>query len=355
MLKKTKSADGGIVIRVDGSRTLGLGHIVRCVSLADAITKELETRNLILSVEFVVRQEEGLSQIFDESGCSFEWIKSEDMSQDISVFSELLRLKNPGLVIFDINIQNEFEKYVEAVPSDTIIASIHEHNYSVLTRDLVFAPTVKRMELPFGGIAGQSHFSGAEYVILSPDILLLRKNVKQPEPKILNGIVSIGGSDPGSITLKVIEQLKADDVSGIIWNIVFGPASELESSESRERFIFHQGAKLGRKGFLELLANADIAITNGGTTLYEALSLRKPTIGIAQNDFEKDVIIALEAEGACLGVNINNAELSEKLRILLTDFQLRKSISEKGAKIIDGEGGKRIAKILVSRLIDSIF
>jgi hypothetical protein len=51
-------------------------------------------------------------------------------------------------------------EYFAQVPRGVLKVSLHEHNYTILSGDIVIAPTVRPLAVAIGGSAGLMHFSG---------------------------------------------------------------------------------------------------------------------------------------------------------------------------------------------------
>ena len=170
----------------------------------------------------------------------------------------------------------------------------------------------------------------------------------------------MGGADPLGLTQTVVEAISGVDRPDIHWDIVLGPASAIDKREvgpasgfqrqdspppHSEQFYFHDGATLGRDGFLSMLSESDIVVSNGGTTLYESLALGRPTISVPQNEFESAVVDQLAGVGACM-----KGDIAKAIMELLNDQKRRAGLSDKGSSLIDGKGCERLAGLILSRI-----
>jgi spore coat polysaccharide biosynthesis predicted glycosyltransferase SpsG len=101
-----------------------------------------------------------------------------------------------------------------------------------------------------------------------------------------------------------------------------------------------------------LLAEADIAIVNGATTMFESLALGVPTIAIPRNPYEKlQAEICAEAGAAlmCLPGQIKPGILEQISRIM-SEKGLRGDLSANGRRLIDGKGLSRVGEIVAAVL-----
>ncbi len=349
-------AEGGVVFRVDGSRTLGLGHIVRSLNLAKALQIELVERSAAIPITFVTLDDPSTRGIFQNSGFAGAVVWLQDESDQFRELHTVLKGLSPRVVISDIDLTGRIDEYEKLLHPRSMHVSLHEHNYPILSGDIVIAPSVRPLETGPGGTPGVTHFLGADYVLLSPDIKLLREKSQPPSNVPGEGMISLGGGDPSRLTLKMLTALRADDRRQITWKVVLGPASGYDptglAADYSGPFQFIPGAELGREGFLDLLSKCDMVITNGGTTLYEALALGRPAFAVPQNDFESEVIGRLCDEGACRGLSDNGFQtFSSDLDRFLHSSDDRLLTGRTGSEMIDGDGCRRVARLIAGRLL----
>ncbi|MFH1676070.1 MAG: hypothetical protein ABIC40_03510 [bacterium] len=348
--------DGRIIFRVDGSHEIGLGHISRCINLAQALHDEfLKTTGEPVPIVFMGKFVRALELIRCENFITNAIVIDEDQDE-LEYLCVALRDFLPRVVITDINLEGKVEKYLDAISPVDFHVSLHEHNYPILQGDIVVAPTVRPLDCAPGGEIGVTHFIGADYVLISPEFVELRKKRTVGGEKPERGFVSIGGGDISGYTKPVIEAIRNSNFGDIEWNIVLGPVfspnANLPEIDSGMRIRYLKGAELGIKGFRELMAGSDLAITNGGTTLYETLCLGLPVMAIAQNEFEAAVIDQLRNENCLFGVTEPDLGNIEKTyREFASDKIARAEIAGKGRGMIDGKGCSRLAGLIVSRML----
>ncbi|HDS30964.1 MAG TPA: hypothetical protein ENN67_07980, partial [Firmicutes bacterium] len=166
---------GGIIFRVDGSKELGLGHISRCLNLAETIADEF--RDFNVPIHFITVKNPGSDVLFKNSGFS-EFVIYIKESADLKNFGKLINDFSPKVLITDIDLRNCTENYLETFFPGLFHASLHEHNFGLLTGDVVIAPTICPMVPCEKGEIGVTHFNGAEYILLSKEIGEIRKSAQ---------------------------------------------------------------------------------------------------------------------------------------------------------------------------------
>ena len=341
-----RETDGGILFRVDGSHVLGMGHVIRCLSLATALKSSIDNRSLSLPIYFATRHDPAVLIVLGQSPFSNNVRIVSPGNEEIESFHAILNELRPRVVITDIDLRGRVSYYSSVIYPGALSVSIHEHNYRLLSGDIVIAPTVRPLDIAPGGTIGVTHFNGPEYILLSPDIPIRRNTAPKISEKLDLGFVSFGGSDPNRLTIGFLDYLIGKQFP-VMWDFVLGPAGDYDAgvlnAAYKGRFRFHDGSALGRSGFLDLLGKADLVVTNGGTTLYESLAMCRPTISIAQNSFEADVVRRMVEAGACVG----SWEAVDKLVEKPAD---RIRLAKKGGTLIDGKGCERVAELVLSRL-----
>lgn len=347
-----------IVFRADGSKELGLGHVSRCLNLACAIEEKFRESgnldNLEIEVTFVIR---GFREVREYlSGTVYKnstmWLLST--GDDIPEFRNIVDVLEPSIVITDIDLTGRVNRYLEAIHPATHI-SLHEFNFSLLQGDRVIAPTIHPLESAPGATLGVTHFTGPDYVLLPTDIAQIQGtfcNLEGPPQSVL---VTMGGSDPGNLTEKILKAIRAVNNPKIDWTVVLGPASGFDkwyfTREYPALITYLEGAEIGRDGFIDQLMENDAVITNGGTTVYEALALAKPVLAIPQNDFEKEVIRQLVEKDACMTPDeTTSPSILEALNRFLDEKFSCLTLAGNGQSVIDGQGIYRVADMVLGIL-----
>jgi spore coat polysaccharide biosynthesis predicted glycosyltransferase SpsG len=103
-----------------------------------------------------------------------------------------------------------------------------------------------------------------------------------------------------------------------------------------------------------LMKKCDIAISAGGTTLYELAAVGVPVICFSYAENQQLLTEYLDREGIslCCGRYHENPEsVTVKIKADFTgfvrDYDLRKKCSLQGRNLVDGMGGQRLAESLI--------
>jgi len=92
----------------------------------------------------------------------------------------------------------------------------------------------------------------------------------------------------------------------------------------------------------------NIAISAGGSTLYELASCGVPTIAIKVADNQTLLVNELERRGIVIGLDSDDKQLEKDLAkdimLLIKDNDRRKEIADKAVSLTDGRGALRISR-----------
>jgi spore coat polysaccharide biosynthesis predicted glycosyltransferase SpsG len=99
---------------------------------------------------------------------------------------------------------------------------------------------------------------------------------------------------------------------------------------------------------LKLMKRSDLAILSYGRSLDEVKSVGLPAIVLSSSPLNHAGSLAAEKEGGAVYLGdfrkITREDLSNAIRCLLKDARMRKALSARGRKLIDGRGTERVAK-----------
>ena len=193
---------------------------------------------------------------------------------------------------------------------------------------------------------------GTKYVLLRREFLKwsgLHRDIPEVARKIL---VTLGGSDPDNVTLKVIEAVKTVDLDGLEVKVVVGgaiPHFDLiqETVKVLQNFTLIKNAD----NMPELMAWADIAISAGGSTCWELLFMGVPSIVIPIAKNQEPIAKELQSLKIAKGIDDNDLQNSRKLVKLIFEFlqsyEIRSEFAKRMVQYIDGNGSSRIISAII--------
>jgi UDP-2,4-diacetamido-2,4,6-trideoxy-beta-L-altropyranose hydrolase len=252
-----------VAFRVDANKTLGMGHLNRCLSIA----KQLKIKNI--NPIFIVRNQVAVEFIhkFD-----YEVVIIPRGENEIIFLKEILKFRKCKILIIDSK-RKTVKKIIEKLKSCSKIILIDNVINSKFV-DLIILPGIKEQFK----IIPKNSICGSDYILLNPNF---KKFTKQRNKRIL---LTTGSSDKICITIRVLKGfLKMKKPFNL--DIVIGPLfsnheiiKKIIYNDKRFKIIESPG------NLSEVLATNSIGIMTFGITVYEAAVQKLPTFLISHSD-----------------------------------------------------------------------
>jgi UDP-2,4-diacetamido-2,4,6-trideoxy-beta-L-altropyranose hydrolase len=356
-----------IAFRVDASMQIGTGHVMRCLTLADALVGDDTTihficRYLPSSLEKMLRDkgfDVSILPASEKSNGEFPLAHSDwlGVPQEVDSRATLALIQNQGydwLIVDHYALDIRWEKTLRsAVKKVMVIDDLadREHDCDVLLDQNLYADQEIRYKHKV-----PSHcrtLIGPRYALLRKEFAEYRKRIKPRESKVTHILVFFGGVDAHDFTTKTILALSQITEHKFLVDVVIGdqhPNKDgIELLCQRLGYFCHvQTNKMA-----ELMANADLSIGAGGGAVWERACLMLPTLSIpiAQHQVKQLVDVALT--GVTYTFDAENYT-SEKIRmhaeLLMDNSSLRRLLSIRSSETVDGNGAYRVAKALRSEI-----
>lgn len=338
--------DQSLLIRADGSQTMGMGHISRCIALAQSCA------DFDIPVFFACGDipSEAISLI-ERSGFQILYLHKSvgNIESDAKAIIKLANSINARWLVIDHpEIAFEHEIQISKSYKGSLIVidgQFRSHHCDVLVNPNAFATLDNcRHTVP----SDCRILAGYRYFIINDSFLDLRETSEQSvtdhsESHIL---VTMGGSDPENVTLTICQALSEADFGSDspIFDIVIGPTNPHRSSINRflgsvssDNFRIHDAPD----NLVKLLGTCTVCVSAGGITIGEAAFLGKPIIGIAILENQRKIIKSLDDLGVLLMSSC--AQVASECKNLLQNTEKRRLLSDTASALVDGYGKKRIA------------
>jgi spore coat polysaccharide biosynthesis predicted glycosyltransferase SpsG len=171
-------------------------------------------------------------------------------------------------------------------------------------------------------------------------------------------LVTMGGSDPQNVTLKVLQALKNIDIDGFKAVCVVGGSNPHYGALKVFVETINLPVRIERdvKDMSQLMAWADVAITAGGTTCWELAFMGVPFVIVVLAENQRSAAEYLDNLGYAVNLgwycDLSLSGLSEVIMDLLLDKKRRIDMSWLGQVSIDGSGAKRIVNLLTKSMVN---
>jgi UDP-2,4-diacetamido-2,4,6-trideoxy-beta-L-altropyranose hydrolase len=354
-----------VVIRVDASTEMGMGHLMRCLSLARALA------NNGAKVTFLLRSHAaGLARLIECEGHAARllpdpasrpddavsdgtahalWLSTtwkHDAEQTLEAIDHIGRVD--WLIVDHYSLDARWERMLrKQAPRILAIDDIADRDHDcdvLLDQNLVL-----EMDSRYGGRVPPTceTLLGPRYALLRAEFAERRKSLTRRSGKVNRILVCYGGSDPGNETAKALSAIKSLSHPSLAVDVAIGPTNPNATSLAQlcgemSMTEFHRGAG----NMAELMSNAGLAIGAGGIMSWERCCLGLPTIAVDIAGNQTGALTALSRAGAVIylgsAASTTEQQIAGAIESLFGDADRTRAMGEISQALVDGEGTSRV-------------
>jgi UDP-2,4-diacetamido-2,4,6-trideoxy-beta-L-altropyranose hydrolase len=339
-----------VVFRVEGEPSIGLGHIMRCMALAQSLVKSGHDVVFCMSQgpQHFCRNRadwvgEILSMVDIDKKAEPEWISKQcaDLSADWLVldgyqFDQAYRhsLQNNAykLAVFD-DMNNSGALYADMVINGAPNAALH--NYQI---------TAPNAQLAIG----------QDYQVLRQEFLQVISG-KWEDRKNLT--LMFGGSDPKKLTISVLQSLQKNNTSMPI-TIITGAA--YDGLSDLTDWIKNSGLDITHlhdcQNMAAVLVNTKLALSAAGSSQFELRACAVPSVLVVVAQNQQNASQDAFGQGWCQVVNgdvVSADGLAIKCLSLWQQPELLRSMHKKALQFSAVDGAKNIVDLMSAQLLTS--
>lgn len=356
-----------VIFRVDASLQIGTGHVMRCLTLADALAAKgagcqficrAHERNLIgfirskghvvhsLPVASEAGVTSGLVPAQTDATAHAGWLGATQAGDADACARILAPLRPDWLVVDHYALDGTWERALAPLCARLmVIDDLADRPHAC---DLLLDQTHGRDQVDYRPHvpAACRVLCGAQYALLRPEFAALRPHSLQrrAQPALRELLVNMGGVDRGNATGAVLQALRTCPLPPDcrITVVMGATAPWLEAVETQAHTMpWPTRVLVGVSDMAQLMADSDLAIGAAGATSWERCCLGLPTIMLVLADNQRKIAQGLERSGAAKLVTLDHA-LSEQLQALLlpmvADAATLFRVSQWAASVVDGSG-----------------
>ena len=342
-----------IVFRVDASSDVGLGHLSRCVNLAEVLRSQGNEVLFICrddsSKSFKILEDRLFKVVLLPSNMASSQISQEDDADE--TIEALDGLRPSWLVVDSYCLDNEFEQklrdYVEKIAVIEDLAD-RRHDCDLLIDQNYSDRTVETFKRQVPETC--KFLIGPKYAMLNSVFAKIREVSVAPRTELKRVLVFCGGSDPKNLTKTFLDALSGDEFSDLAVDVVIGAQNQNFKSGSTNQYDtniqFHESGD----DFAKIMSNSDLAIGAGGTTTWERMCLGVPSVvvSIAENQVPTCEKLGREGFIRYLGPQseVTNESVGSAIREFLQTPSALSAVSIKSQIVVDGKGCMRVAEAM---------
>ena len=311
-----------IVICADASKSIGLGHITRALTLAQSLVR------LGIEVVCVGRGVATGQQISP----SFQTLEAREFSApDVKSQLSFLMSISPDALIFDgYHFSEELFALIEK--TCTPYAVIDDNGETKAKN-----PFLVHNQNPHATTSLYSQFNrtpefllGLDFVLLRPEIAHLSSRKTRRDDVV---VLSFGGTDVRNLTLPVLAGLIKGGHEVAVSHIF----ENAETLSQLGKSAFRRVRFFAPSSFLEVVSSSTIAVLGAGTSLWEANALKTPTVAVLVAENQRNPANAALKLGYVDGLVDGMGDVpSESVAI---------NISEAVSRVLRGAPNKSIPRV----------
>ncbi len=355
-----------IVFRVDASTRMGTGHLMRCLTLAEAL------RERGAQTHFICREQTGhLIPLLQQKAIPITvlpapktgdtppgedyaaWLgvtQAEDAGQTI----EALKGEKPDWLVVDhYGLDRDWERRLRPYAGKQMVIddlANRPHECDLLLDQNYSAEGERRYAERAPGHC--KRLVGPRYALLRPEYAAYRQTLLPYDREVRRVLAFFGGTDPDNMTGLTLTALSNPELRHLTVDLVVGanyPHGEALQRQAAKRpdTTLHRS----RPSLADLMAQADLALGAGGATTWERMCLGLPTLVVTIADNQRPAAEALAAAQLIHYVGHSSEVSAESLSKAIIGWVSKPSrlteMSLQNQLLVDGLGASRIREVML--------
>lgn len=339
-----------LLIRADASVSIGTGHIMRMIALGQAWQAQGGEVHFLCAEITPALEQRLASEGFHLLRIHATLGSQEDLSETMHLISETLQAdrQNARVVLDGYHFGSDYQLGIKAAGFKLLVVDDYGHaafyhadwvlNQNISAREEFYAKRSPDTKL----------LLGPKFAMLRKEFLAYKGWKREIAPVAKKILVTLGGSDPDNVTLKVIQALIDLDLHAKV--VIGGSNPHLREIEN---FIQGQNDStafieviVNASNMPELMAWADVAVAAAGSTCWELACLAVPMLLFISAPNQFAVAQKLEelklAEVIGWHHNFSKFDFTLKVEFFLRDVENRKRMTKVLSKVVDGRGSENV-------------
>lgn len=334
-----------ILFRLDANSQIGTGHLMRCLTLADALSQCAKSNNQTLICGFYCYQlPPALAKLIAHRG----YIHLE-AGQLQSTIDPILHWQADTVIVDHYGLNADWENQLYGKIPLLVIDDLADRSHQC---DWLLDQGPLRQSSDYTSVnQGCQFWLGSQFALIAPEFRSYRRSNCDV---FHQGLICFGGADPVHATKTILETLlKLESAKSILWHIIAGAANPdwpelLQLVQSSQRSIH---LKRHESNMPQLLAQCDFTIGAAGGMTWERCCIGIPTLAIpiVDNQVFNEAVIRHYQLAELL--SLEDLSHPVKLDSALKSLENHRNLFRQNAQtMIDGLGATRIATKLLHSL-----
>jgi UDP-2,4-diacetamido-2,4,6-trideoxy-beta-L-altropyranose hydrolase len=358
-----------VAFRTDASLQIGTGHVMRCLTLADALaargatchflcrTHQGNMIDYIRSRGYATHPLNTVSGEFAENSLCVSgggesrtdhsnWL-GVPLDRDVEACSQVLAVLRPEWLIVD-HYALDYRWERSLAPYCRHLMSIDDLADRPHICDLLLDQTLGRNAADYRRLVPSACtlLCGSQYALLRPEFAALRSYSiqRRSQPALREILINMGGIDIQNVTGQVLQVLRTCFLPpSCRITVVMGPmAPWIDNVRILAKSVPNTTQVLvDVNDMAKLMADSDLAIGAAGASSWERCCLGLPAILIPLANNQVGVAKSLESSGAVMHIDltqVTSTKFSDLFIAFSDDLSLLQKMSVRAANVLDGSG-----------------
>ncbi|MDY7034794.1 MAG: UDP-2,4-diacetamido-2,4,6-trideoxy-beta-L-altropyranose hydrolase [Thermodesulfobacteriota bacterium] len=340
-----------LLIRADASSTIGTGHIMRCLALAQGWQRRGGRAKFLSCCDSNRLQRRIINEGIDFIHIENPYPDPSDLKTTQDILQKTQRGKSlqtgPWIVIDGYHFDSTYQKLIREEGFNLLVID-DMANQPFYYADIILNQNIHADQSSYHFDSDTKLLLGSDYTILRQEFLTYGTSKREIPGFAHRILVTLGGADSKNVTLEVIKALSMINDPDLQVKIVIGTSNpnlqSLQAALCNLPSTFHLLSSVDN--IPELMHWADMAISGGGTTCWEMAFMGLPNLIIILADNQRSNAEELNKAGCSKNLGFYDKLSYEKITLeinkMLRDTGQRKGMSIAGKNLIDGRGIDRV-------------
>ncbi len=337
-----------MIVRADATESMGIGHIMRCLSLARI------WQNRIGPVVFISHcSSTSMEKKIKSLGIQYVEVASGiSASEDQKIIASVVSRIHAGWLILDgYHFIPEYHACIETIGCRLLVIDDY-HHLPFYQADILVNPNINAADIDYKCTQKTKLLLGRQYAILSKEFSDSPRK-KHCSGRVKNILITMGGADPENISGFVLNAFNHIEMFGLNIRVIIGPGfdslealRQLSGCIKFETELIENPEKMSKQ-----MLWADIAISAAGSTCWELAYIGLPSLLIVAADNQQLNADAFSKKKVFYNLGsyhgLTKKMLKDHIEKLLLDKGLRERMFRIQQKFVDGKGADRLIEEMI--------
>jgi len=319
-----------IIFQINCSKNYGLGHLFRCIKIANELGKKNKIYFLIDT------KKKDILNYLPKKTKKFFFRSKNFLDQKKKIKNILEKLNKPILIIDSYETTYNYEKYIYNYTNKLIVIddTIKKHYCDVY---------INQNYLDFKKLNFfKNKLVGTNFSIVKKNKYALKKVNILSKNRVL---VFMGGSDTKNYTIKIFKAVNSVSFQKFKFTFIIGTNNQYYNYLMNYNKINNIKFSNIMKNFPKLIYDHQFILCSGGSTIWEVLYFNKKPLVINTSDKQSQNSKNL-SKGQFIKLFQSKMSIYNIKKFLLNELKSNKT-RLKSRRIVDGYGLNRIVKVIL--------